>query len=62
MRGTLQLVPGGDARTALADDYGKMLADGMLLDDGESFASIIDRCSDLEKRANRLPAGEEIDR
>ena len=62
VRGTLQLVPGGDARTALADDYGKMRADGMLLDDGESFASIIDRCADLETRANRLPADGEIDR
>ena len=57
VRGTLQLVPGGDARTALADDYGRMLADGMLLDDGEPFASIIDRCADLETRANRRSDG-----
>ena len=38
---------------ALADDYGRMLADGMLLDDGEPFESIIDRCADLETRANQ---------
>ena len=55
-QGSLQLVPDGAARAALEDDYGRMLADGMLLDDGEPFESIIDRCADLETRANRLSA------
>ena len=50
---SLRLVPDGAARAALADDYGRMLADGLLLDDGEPFESIIDRCADLETRANR---------
>jgi hypothetical protein len=37
-----------------------MLADGMLLDDGEPFDSIIERCADLEARANRLDADDGI--
>ena len=48
VQGSLQLVPDGAARAALADDYGRMLADGMLLDDGEPFESIIERCADIE--------------
>ena len=60
VRGSLQLVPDGAARAALADDYGRMLADGMLLDDGEPFDSIIERCADLEARANRLDADDGI--
>ena len=60
VQGSLQLVPDGAARAALADDYGRMLADGMLLDDGEPFESIIERCADIETRANRLDADDGI--
>ena len=52
--GGLQLVPAGPARDALADDYAGMLADGMLLDDGEPFGELIKRCTDIETRANNL--------
>ena len=54
--GGLQLVPAGPARDALADDYAGMLADGMLLDDGEPFGELIKRCTDIEARANNLEA------
>ena len=54
--GGLQLVPEGAAREELADDYARMLSAGMLLDDDESFAVIITRCSELQIRANRLAA------
>ena len=51
--GALQLVPHGLAYEALADDYGKMLSDGMLLEDEERFEAIVDRCAEIETRANR---------
>ena len=51
--GNLQLVPQGVAYKALADDYGRMLSDGMLLDDGEHFDDLMGRCAEIEKRANR---------
>ena len=52
--GGLRLVPCGDAREALADDYRAMLDEGMLLDDGEPFETLIERCADIEARANAL--------
>ena len=55
--GELRLVPDGPAREALAEDYGGMLANGLLLDDGEPFAELIGRCADIEARANRPRAG-----
>jgi len=50
--GGLQLVPTGAARGVLADDYGRMLGDGMLLGDEETFDDIMGRCADIEARAN----------
>ncbi len=35
-----------------SDDYARMLADGMLLDDNESFDMLMERCALLEARAN----------
>ncbi len=50
--GGLQLVPSGAANAALADDYAKMLADGMLLDENEPFDALMERCAAIEARAN----------
>ena len=50
--GTLQLVPDGQAYDVLADDYDRMLSDGMLLDDEETFDDLMRRCADIEERAN----------
>lgn len=52
--GDLQLVPEGAFGKELAADYGRMLTDGMLLDDGESFEHLMHRCGELQARANRL--------
>ena len=52
--GELRLVPDGPARTALAEDYNRMLADGMLLDDEAPFDEVITRCAEIESRANRV--------
>ena len=51
--GDLQLVPSGRAYDALAEDYERMLAGGMLLDDEETFDEIVGRCADVEARINR---------
>ena len=52
--GELQLVPDGPAYQVLSDDYDKMLTDGMLLDDEERFGDLMERCGDIQQRANRL--------
>ena len=50
--GNLQLVPVGDAYSVLADDYAKMLADGMLLGESDSFDELMERCGVIEEQAN----------
>ena len=50
--GGLQLIPTGPARDVLADDYGRMLADGMLLDVDEPFQRLMEHCAGIEARAN----------
>ena len=54
--GDLQLVPSGAAHMVLANDYVKMLADGMLLDENEQFDALMERCNAIEARANGLKA------
>ena len=49
----LQLVPAGPAYRVLSDDYDRMLTDGMLLDDEEQFDDLMERCADIQRRANR---------
>ena len=50
--GGLQLVPAGAALAVLTDDYARMLADGMLLDDAEPFNALMEQCAEIETRAN----------
>ena len=50
--GGLQLVPDGPAYRVLADDYDRMLTNGMLLDDEEQFNDLMERCADIQRRAN----------
>ncbi len=50
--GDLQLVPTGMAHAMLADDYARMLAGGMLLDENEPFDSLMERCATIEATAN----------
>lgn len=52
--GGLQLVPDGPAYRVLSDDYDRMLTDGMLLDDEEKFDDLMERCADIQRRANNL--------
>jgi hypothetical protein len=50
--GHLRLVPDGDALALLAEDYRRMVEDGLLLDDAEPFEALIDRCRKIESMAN----------
>ena len=50
--GDLQLVPEGSFHDALANDYGRMVHDGMLLGDEETFEELMRRCKDIQHRAN----------
>jgi hypothetical protein len=50
--GGLQLVPDGDRLTLLADDYERMVADGLLFSTPPPFSALIDRCRDIQARAN----------
>jgi hypothetical protein len=52
INGGLQLVPHGEALQALGDDYARMVDDGLLLDDAESFEALMARCADMASRAN----------
>jgi len=57
--GGLRLVPSGAAHAVLADDYAKMLADGMLLDENEPFDALMERCASIEARANAVQPRDE---
>lgn len=50
--GCLQLVPDGVAYQVLADDYDKMLRDGMLLDNEQQYDALMERCEDIQIRVN----------
>lgn len=50
--GGLRLVPAGDALSALADDYARMVEDGWLLDEAEPFDVLMDACRAIQDRAN----------
>lgn len=50
--GGLRLVPNGDALIQLAEDHRRMVEDGLLLDDAESFETLIERCRQIEAQAN----------
>ena len=50
--GGLRLVPEGDALSALAGDYARMIEDGWLFDEAEPFGVLMDACQAIEDRAN----------
>ncbi len=58
VHGHLQLVPNGEARTALAADYAHMVDDGLLLEDAERFDDLIERCASIAEHANRTKSNQ----
>lgn len=55
--GALALAPTGGARSALAEDYQRMVEDGLLLDDAEPFDALLERCQALAERVNAVARG-----
>jgi hypothetical protein len=53
VQGGLQLVPVDAARAALADDYQRMVEDGLLLDDAEPFDDLLEQCCAIADRVNQ---------
>jgi len=58
VNGGLQLVPAGDGLKALEEDYARMVDDGLLLEDAESFDTLMAQCADIATRANNAAAHE----
>ena len=54
VKGELRLVPTGEAYDLLAEDYKAMIGAGMLFNDPEPFENLMERCADLEARANEV--------
>ena len=52
VRGEMCLVPTGEAYDLLADDYEAMVGARMLFNDPEPFENLMERCADIEERAN----------
>ena len=52
MNGYLDLVPQGDAQATLADDYSRMVDDGLLLDDAEEFDALLSHCQTIQNKVN----------
>lgn len=50
--GSLQLVPEGAARTALAADYARMLEDQVMAADTLAFEDLMAACEQVASRAN----------
>ena len=50
--GSLQLVPSNGALAKLATDYQHMVDDGLFLDDAEPFATMLERCHAIQRKAN----------
>jgi hypothetical protein len=54
VNGGLRLVPTGDALKALEEDYARMVEDGLLLQDAESFDVLMAHCANVAARANAV--------
>jgi hypothetical protein len=50
--GGLHLVPNGAALDGLEQDYLGMVEDGLLLDEAEQFSNLMNRCREIERKAN----------
>jgi len=55
--GALDLAPSGDARETLAEDYQRMVEDGLLLDDAEPFDVLLQRCQAFALKMNAAALG-----
>ena len=56
LRGRLKLVPADAAYEVLAEDYAKMVEDGILLQNAQDFRTLMDECAEIERRINQALA------
>ena len=52
--GHLRIVPEGEARAALAQDYAAMTADEIMLGESLSFEALLNACAELQAQANAV--------
>ncbi len=52
--GALRLAPTGAALKTLSTDYARMVEDGLLFDEAETFERVLDRCRSIQGKANRV--------
>lgn len=52
VNGSLLLTPSGEGQKALREDYARMVDDGLLFDDAETFDALLDRCAAICEKAN----------
>jgi hypothetical protein len=52
VNGDLQLVPSGVGAIALAEDYARIIDDGLPLEDAEPFDTLMAHCGDIARRTN----------
>jgi hypothetical protein len=57
INGGIVLVPEGDALKSLEIDYAKMVEDRLFLRDPEPLSLLVERCADIQKRANAIGIG-----
>jgi hypothetical protein len=55
VRGGLTLLPSGTGYNALRHDYQRMIEDGLLLGDAETFEALMTRCSGIQAQLKRRP-------
>lgn len=51
--GKLEIVPDGDARPALAQDYDAMLADEVMVGEALPFDALLESCAAIEKKIHK---------
>jgi hypothetical protein len=56
LRSGLTIVPEGNALNTLRGDYQRMLEDGLLLEDAESFDLLMDKCKKIQEQVKRSSA------
>jgi len=52
VEGLLQLVPDDGALARLATDYGRMVDDGLFLEEVEPFETLLEKCRVVQQKAN----------
>src|SRR5690606_863029 len=52
--GRLKIVPEGEAKVALSEDYAAMLADEVMVGDALPFDALLDVCASLEEKTNAV--------